>query len=225
MSETPPSYVGYVSGAIAGVVSGIVGHPADTMKVRIQIQGLTVMEAARMPLFQGLGAGVLCQVVVGSVLFGTYERIHSVVESAPMAGAFTGFCISPVTCVLESWKCRAQAMVTTGRLGLAPTAARCALGNAAYFSVYESGTDVLLTGTLAGVAYWSLALPFDVIKSQHQVGLHGGDFFTTLVRLPPSHLWRGFLPAVLRAAPMNISCFAAYSASNDILASLFSPRR
>jgi hypothetical protein len=49
---------------------------------------------------------------------------------------------------------------------------RCSVGNAAYFGSYswckENGAGSTLGGGVAGVAFWAVAMPFDVVKTRQQ---------------------------------------------------------
>ena len=237
--EMMPAYASYVSGSVAGLVGGLVGHPADTLKLRMQTLGLSLSEASvqamaqPLSLFRGIGAGLATQFAVGSLLFGTYDNIKKKLAfkgdtfsdrllKGLAAGSIAGLLLSPATSLLEMRKCQyqhgAMPMLSFATLGLTATAARCGAGNAAYFGVYESlkTFDVLFAGALAGVAYWTLAMPFDIVKSRQHCT--GKTFIDTFRGIPLSQLWRGWTPAVLRALPMNALCFFAYQTTNDILA-------
>jgi len=243
MAETQqlPWYAAYVSGSVAGLLSGVVGHPFDSLKLRMQTEGLSLMEASSqaavrpLGLFRGLSYGLGVQIAVGSMLFGVYDNVQAFLPRdwhpslrSSVAGTLTGLTLSPLTCLLEAHKCRAQSsqlmtMTAPRQWGLLATALRCSAGNSAYFAIFEalSSSPALVGGTAAGVAFWTIALPFDVVKSHQQVGTSTGSFWATLRSLPPRRLWAGWLPAVLRAAPMTVVCFFAYRYTHNALEAFF----
>lgn len=208
--DTLPWWSSYLSGSFAGVVSGCVGHPLDTVKLLQQTSKLSLREACwRALTLRGLPASLGVQLVSSALLYGTYVQCRQYL-SVEVSGAVTGATLAPFTCALEARKCQAQVQSRVrGTLGLAATMLRCGFGNAAFFSVYESTTS----GLIAGVAYWAVALPFDAVKSRQQVL---GVSFSRALRL--GHLWEGWLPVMLRAAPMSATSFAAFQLASDLQA-------
>lgn len=114
--------------------------------------------------------------------------------------------------------------------GLIPTIAREVPGNVAFFGVYEAckraltpeGKTVdqlglgqlILSGGLGGIAYWSVFYPADVAKSKIQtlsqpmglVSCLKGIYQTEGVR----GLYRGYTPTIIRAFPANAAMFSVY---------------
>jgi solute carrier family 25 (mitochondrial carnitine/acylcarnitine transporter), member 20/29 len=112
--------------------------------------------------------------------------------------------------------------------GTGMTAVRDCPGRAAYFGTYEalkgyicllegretsSTFGTLLAGGGAGVAFWTVAMPFDTVKSRWQTAPVGKytcpfDVLQTLLRNEgPQALFKGMSPALLRAFPANAACF------------------
>lgn len=101
-----------------------------------------------------------------------------------------------------------------------------------YFSSYQYTYDSLqkyninenikyfLSGGLAGLYSWSLLYPFEVVKTRIQVdsidkknrkyqGI--GDCFQKIIKNEGySALWRGYLPTIIRAFPVNGCIFLVY---------------
>ncbi|KAJ8605907.1 hypothetical protein CTAYLR_004181 [Chrysophaeum taylorii] len=210
-----------VAGSAAGVCAGCVGHPLDTLKLLQQTKNHSfasaTLVAIRNPriLIRGLAPSLAAQVVASGLLYGTYDAARRHLDAAA-AGAVTGAVLAPATCWLEAWKCRAQAAGSVTRSALFATVLRCGLGNAAYFSAYElvAGWGVVTAGTAAGVAYWTLALPFDSIKSYQHV--YGGSFAAAAIATR-ARLFAGWFPTILRAAPMNAVSFLAFTTTRDFL--------
>jgi solute carrier family 25 carnitine/acylcarnitine transporter 20/29 len=123
--------------------------------------------------------------------------------------------------------------------GSAATLLRDASGSAAYFSVYAelqrqqsaaSGGVApwyapLLSGGLAGIANWLVALPVDTIKSRIQATLPAtGAAASTwsiasaiIARDGVRGLWAGLTPVLLRAFPANAACFFVMEQSKKLL--------
>jgi len=246
-----PWFSAYLSGSVAGLASGVVGHPLDTLKLRVQMNPhVNAAGVSLASLFRGLGPALGVQLVQSALLFGTYDRLRaawhefgggtrsSTTTTAVVAGAATGALIAPATSYLEALKCRAQTLGTcvappSVTVGLLATVLRCGAGNAAYFAVWEAlssssdntdASSVVVAGTAAGVAYWTVALPFDVVKSHQQVGNGALSVRATVASLPARALVRGWLPAVCRAAPMSAACFAAFEAAQSAQAALLQRR-
>ncbi|XP_028074803.1 mitochondrial arginine transporter BAC1 isoform X2 [Camellia sinensis] len=238
--EESSSYKDYLAGLLAGVATVIIGHPFDTVKVKMQKQNTDVHGikyrsglhcTARVlqtegvkGLYRGATSSFLGVAFESSLLFGIYSQIKQSLEGGLQSGkpqssviipsaAIGGGIISFVLCPSELVKCRMQVLGTDS---LVPKSSRyngpldCALktfktegvtgifrggfttllresiGNAVFFSTYESVryymhlqlkdassnqnnlTDVgvgIMSGGLSGIAFWSAVLPFDVAKT------------------------------------------------------------
>lgn len=115
-------------------------------------------------------------------------------------------------------------------------------GSVAWFGTYEavklgmmqaqgmtdssqlSPVSVLTAGGLAGMACWTVSIPFDVLKSRFQSapdGTYTGarDVFTRLIRDEGAGaLFTGIKPALLRAFPANAACFLGMELSRKMMA-------
>ena len=65
----------YISGAFAGFTSGIITHPIDTIKTRIQGKECSTINEAfkKGSLFNGISISVIRSVTVNAVNFSLYE--------------------------------------------------------------------------------------------------------------------------------------------------------
>ena len=89
----------------------------------------------------------------------------------------------------------------------------------------EAGTiSVVVAGGLAGMAFWTVVLPFDVLKTRYQTAPEGTyprgvrDVFRCLIREEgPKALYRGFVPTLFRAAPSSASLFLGYETSMKLM--------
>eukprot|EP00002_Diphylleia_rotans_P005185 TRINITY_DN14304_c0_g1_i1.p1 TRINITY_DN14304_c0_g1~~TRINITY_DN14304_c0_g1_i1.p1 ORF type:complete len:305 (-),score=69.48 TRINITY_DN14304_c0_g1_i1:185-1099(-) len=111
-------------------------------------------------------------------------------------------------------------------------------GSGAYFAGYE-GTkrflakdgdtskltvgQTLVSGGMAGVFNWLIALPPDTLKSRFQTaapGTYSGvlDCYRNLIRTDGYlGLFRGFGPIMARAFPANAACFVGYEVAMSLL--------
>jgi solute carrier family 25 carnitine/acylcarnitine transporter 20/29 len=126
--------------------------------------------------------------------------------------------------------------------GTVATLARDIPGTVAYFGMYEwskreimkiQGIDpnkgqlslpaVVTAGGLAGMACWTVGIPFDVIKSRYQTapeGKYNGifDVYKALIKEEGyAGLFRGLRPALMRAFPANAACFLGVELSKKTL--------
>lgn len=121
--------------------------------------------------------------------------------------------------------------------GSAATLARDGVGSFAYFSVYEaikrglspeggslSPFAVIMGGGFAGVCNWSIAIPFDTVKSRLQSGEARGSMMKIgkdIVKNEGIHsLFQGIGPAMVRAFPANAACFLGMEVSKSALTKL-----
>jgi len=116
--------------------------------------------------------------------------------------------------------------------GTFPTFLREIPGGGLYFLTYEyvqdkakeySGTteisliQTIFAGGIAGMSYWVLGMPPDVVKSRLQTapeGKYPGGVRQVLSELlkteGPTALYRGVTPVMLRAFPANAACFLGF---------------
>lgn len=88
-----------------------------------------------------------------------------------------------------------------------------------------SGPSIVLAGGLAGVAGWSLTLPFDVVKSTMQVSTQANPSTVRTVQKiyafkGVAGFFKGWTAAALRAFPCNGALFLGYEFSNRALDSI-----
>jgi len=102
---------------------------------------------------------------------------------------------------------------------------------ATYFFVYEYLQDkvfsdssqgrtsigTITSGALAGIAGWTVAIPSDVVKSNHQCDPNSKSAISAAMKLFKLQGVRGFFlgagPILLRAGPANAAAFLGYEAA------------
>lgn len=190
------------AGTIGGAAQLIVGHPFDTIKVKLQSQPAplpgqlpkysgaidavkqTISAEGPRGLYKGMGAPLATVAAFNAVLFSVRGQMEALVRSEPgplsvnqqiVCGAGAGIAVSLLACPTELIKCRLQA--------------QSALGEGA------SSTAVVKYGGPMDVAK-------HVLKSEG--GLRG--------------LYKGLVPTFGREVPGNAVMFGVYEAIKQYLA-------
>lgn len=123
----------FIAGSFAGVASTTVGHPFDTVKLRLQMaQGnfsgaldcttQTIQKEGVRGLYRGMMSPLATVPLANAVVFGTYGQAKTFLQSrhldqttpltpmeAMLAGAWAGFINTVVITPVELIKCRLQA--------------------------------------------------------------------------------------------------------------------
>nr|CBE66830.1 CG3476-PA [Drosophila ananassae] len=87
-----------------------------------------------------------------------------------------------------------------------------------------STASTILSGGTAGMVFWTLAVPFDVLKSRLQSAPEGtyklgirSVFRNLMANEGPKALFRGIFPILLRAFPSTAAVFFGVELANDFL--------
>ncbi|KAF8118537.1 hypothetical protein N665_0004s0022 [Sinapis alba] len=194
------------SGTVGGAAQIIVGHPFDTVKVKLQSQPTptpgqpprytgaidavkqTVAAEGPKGLYKGMGAPLATVAALNAVLFTVRGQMEGLLRSdlgVPLTisqqfvcGAGAGFAVSFLACPTELVKCRLQAQ---GALAGAST----------------------INSVVAAVKYDG---PMDVAR--HVLRSEGGA----------RGLFKGLFPTFAREIPGNATMFATYEAFKRLLA-------
>ena len=170
------------------------------------------------PITRAAIAGALSS-IPQACLLGPTERIKCMMQVDK--SRYTGF----VDCFRSVYR---EGGIRSLFRGTGMTVVRDCPGRAAYFGTYEalkgyscllegrehaSTVGTLLAGGGAGISFWTVAMPFDTVKSRWQTAPVGKytcplDVLQTLLRNEgPQALFKGMSPALLRAFPANAACF------------------
>ncbi|XP_010538497.1 PREDICTED: mitochondrial carnitine/acylcarnitine carrier-like protein [Tarenaya hassleriana] len=193
------------SGTVGGAAQLIVGHPFDTIKVKLQSQpapapgqppkyagavdAVKQTLAAEGPrgLYKGMGAPLATVAAFNAVLFTVRGQMEALLRSEPGApltigqqvvcGAGAGFAVSFLACPTELIKCRLQAQSALASSGAGSVAAAVKYGG-----------------------------PMDVARQvlQSEGGARG--------------LFKGLFPTLAREVPGNAAMFGVYEAFKRFLA-------
>eukprot|EP00252_Welwitschia_mirabilis_P024532 TRINITY_DN7314_c0_g1_i1.p1 TRINITY_DN7314_c0_g1~~TRINITY_DN7314_c0_g1_i1.p1 ORF type:complete len:301 (-),score=51.58 TRINITY_DN7314_c0_g1_i1:695-1597(-) len=194
-----------VSGTVGGAAQLIVGHPFDTIKVKLQSQPMpapgqkplytgamdavkqTVASEGPRGLYKGMGAPLATVAAFNAVLFTARGQMEALIRTEPgsplsvrqqiLCGAGAGVAVSFLACPTELIKCRLQAQSALAMTGGSGTA-----------------TIVKYNG------------PIDVAK--HVVRSEGGAM----------GLFKGLVPTLSREVPGNAAMFGMYEAVKKFMA-------
>ncbi|XP_039051884.1 mitochondrial carnitine/acylcarnitine carrier-like protein [Hibiscus syriacus] len=192
-----------ISGTVGGVAQLMVGHPFDTIKVKLQSQStplpgqppqyagvIDVVKqtlAAEGPrvLCKSMGAPLATVAALNAAIFMVRGQLEDLLRSEPgasltvsqqfVAGAGAGGSVSVLTCPTELLKCRMQAQNALAHSGSASAALK-----------YRG--------------------PIDVVR--HVLASEGG------IR----GLFKGFIPTLVREIPGNAAMFGVYEAVKQYMA-------
>lgn len=190
------------AGTVGGAAQLIVGHPFDTIKVKLQSQPnplpgqppkyLGAMDAVKKTvaaegaggLYKGMGVPLATVAVFNAVLFTVRGQMETLLRSQPGApltvnqqivcGAGAGVAVSFLACPTELIKCRLQAQ-----------------------------SALVGSGSAAGVKYGG---PMDVAR--HVIKSEGGM----------RGLFKGLVPTMAREIPGNAAMFGVYEALKQYIA-------
>ncbi|KAJ7295652.1 hypothetical protein O6H91_14G053300 [Diphasiastrum complanatum] len=200
------------AGTLAGAAQLLVGHPFDTIKVKLQSQPVPppgqppvyagAMDAVKKTLaaegprglYKGMGAPLATVAVLNAVLFTARGQMEALLREGPggslsvgqqmVAGAGAGIAVSFAACPTELVKCRLQAQSALALVTEGAPALAAAGGSAA-------------TITVVPIKYNG---PIDVAR--HVLRYEGGVL----------GLFKGLTPTLLREVPGNAAMFGAYEA-------------
>ena len=104
-AKTPPRWIGFASGVVAGATGVLVGHAFDTLKVQAQVgaapsqpSGATAKPALRrvLALYRGIVPPLLTTGAIRSLYFGVFENLRATfADSSLRATVAAAACTNP----------------------------------------------------------------------------------------------------------------------------------
>ncbi|KAH8091678.1 carnitine/acyl carnitine carrier [Cristinia sonorae] len=193
-----------LAGAATGIVGSLISTPTELIKVRQQLS--TEMSPTSKPLTAGeVAAGVFRQYG----LRGLYRGITSTALRDSGYGAY----FAAYEATLLYFKPSTSDLSPHDHTDLTSEADTS-------MTAYPWST-LLLAGGFAGVAGWIVTFPFDVIKTRMQSTSHTSEnpYRNTLTTIINSYkregfqvFFRGLMPTLIRAIPVNMVTFATFEA-------------
>lgn len=207
------------AGTVGGAAQLVVGHPFDTIKVKLQSQPVpppgqppkfsgaidavkqTLAAEGPRGLYKGMGAPLATVAAFNAVLFTVRGQMEALLRSEPgvpltvsqqiVCGAGAGIAVGFLACPTELIKCRLQAQ-----------------GAAAVATVMPSGPTgaATATATMTATAPVRYSGPMDVAR--HVLKAEGGT----------RGLFKGLVPTLAREVPGNALMFGVYELVKQSLA-------
>lgn len=221
----------FLSGSLAGICQVLVGHPFDTVKVRLQA-GSGVRDALSKNLYRGVTSPLLGISFCNAVVFTAYHECGLAVSSNSwVAGGIAGAIASLVYCPMELFKIQKQLHLPYNTLGAFPykgwtlTLLREVPSFSAYFGTHEElvkrGHGQVVSGGLAGMAAWIVCYPQDVVKTWYQGSANKTSIKACIAEIYKKNGLKGFLrgltPALLRSFPANAATFVVFEFVQNLL--------
>lgn len=194
----------------------------------------TVRNEGLRGLYRGLAGPFFAQGAYKAILFGVYgwtsrrttKTTPEVFACGSLAGAANAIVLTPVELIRNRqqvqtressfWHTARLALSQRGGLyrGFGATLCRDVPGVGMYYLTFErlrghTFGQNLVAGAAGGIAFWTVALPFDHLKSRLQVD-PSLDLITTLRSTSLSRLYIGYGAALMRGVPGAAVVFAVY---------------
>uniref|UniRef100_F7I7C2 Solute carrier family 25 member 20 n=1 Tax=Callithrix jacchus TaxID=9483 RepID=F7I7C2_CALJA len=207
-----------LAGGFGGVCLVFVGHPLDTVKVRLQTQPPSL--PGQPPMYSGT--------------FDCFRKtLIREIQASSGETKYTG--------TLDCAKKLYQEFGIRGIYkGTVLTLMRDVPASGMYFMTYEwlkniftpegkrvselSAPRILVAGGIAGIFNWAVAIPPDVLKSRFQTAPPGKypngfrDVLRELIRDEGiTSLYKGFNAVMIRAFPANAACFLGFEVAMKFL--------
>ena len=204
----------FLAGAVSGFSQTIVGHPLDTIKVRIQ-NGVSTKGLKPSHYYRGVAYPLVSASIINSILFGTYHNSLQYTDNKWASGFLAGLAGSPVVYAFDLYKTKRQMNypVTLQTFlksrGIYACMARECLAFTLYFAPYdylrEAGFSSMVAGSVAGVNNWLFSYPIDVIRNRQM-----SEGLTFKEAYQRGNLWKGLSVCMVRAVIVNAVGFYVY---------------
>ena len=212
----------FAIGGIIGITQTVLGHPLDTIKVRIQNKQ-NWKDLKFKNYYRGCLYPLSGSLVYNMIAFPVYERTIEYTNSHLLSGFISGLAVSPVVFCSEVGKIRQQTkqpislQTLIKSRGILSTTARETIAMSTYFLMYKYAKNDLkfnpmFAGSLAGLANWTLTYPFDIVKSRQ---IAQGLTIRDAIKM--GNLWRGYPVCALRAIIVNGVIFYTYETVKNVL--------
>ncbi|XP_066514432.1 solute carrier family 25 member 45 isoform X3 [Hoplias malabaricus] len=214
-------FVEFIAGWISGAIGLAVGHPMDTIKVRLQTQSIYKgIFHCVMQTYRHEGVLITAPIDLVKVRLQSQHTSHLERDGAKYRG--------PMHCVAVIFKEDGVRGLFRGMWALTLRDVPCF---GLYFLPYEltcrmltekgkqpSMHVILVAGGIAGVVTWACATPMDVVKARLQMSGAGGRLYKGTLHcitasLQEEGIWvffKGLLLNSLRAFPVNAVTFLSY---------------
>ena len=211
----------FIAGAISGFGQTILGHPLDTIKVRVQ-NGSTIKGLKPQHYYRGVAYPLLSSSIINSIIFGVYHNTYPETKNKILSGMLAGLAGSPVVYLFDVYKANRQMNkeVSINTFIKSKGYVACCLRESIAFSTYfisydylkEKGYGIGFSGSIAGLLNWSLTYPLDVIRNRQMV-----ENISISEAYKKGNLWKGFSVCAVRALLVNSVGFYIYEEMINVL--------
>uniref|UniRef100_A0A8D1ER04 Solute carrier family 25 member 20 n=1 Tax=Sus scrofa TaxID=9823 RepID=A0A8D1ER04_PIG len=207
-----------LAGGFGGMCLVFVGHPLDTVKVRLQTQPPSL--PGQPPMYSG-----------------TFDCFRKTLMREIQASSGETKYNGALDCAKKLYQ---ESGIRGIYKGTVLTLMRDVPASGMYFMTYEwlkntltpegksvselSVPRILLAGGIAGIFNWAVAIPPDVLKSRFQTAPPGKypngfrDVLKELIRNEGiTSLYKGFNAVMIRAFPANAACFLGFEVAMKFL--------
>ena len=204
----------FFAGAMSGIAQTVVGHPFDTLKIRMQ-NSLSIQHMKPTHYFRGIAYPLGFASIINAIGFSTYELLYAQSNSHILAGALSGCAISPILHFRDIGKVQRQignsltlrSFLTTH--GIWGTLARESIAFALYYSTYhalrEKDVSILVSGGASGLINWTFTYPLDVVRNRMYA-----QRISARKAFLQKQLWKGYSFCAIRAVLVNSVGFWVY---------------
>ena len=192
-----------VAGAGAGIAQVVVGHPFDTLKVRIQNN----LPLSTRGLYRGAPYPLIFAITYNSTVFPIVQRSP---YNTVVSGFLAGLAVTPLVFVFDVCKVKKQTVqrLVFPQRGITMAGCRETCAMSIYFSSYHTLREYippLYAGGCAGLLNWTVTYPIDVVRNRQF-----SQNCTIRSAVTQGKFWRGYTLCALRAVIVNTAIFATY---------------
>lgn len=211
----------FISGGLAGVVQVLIGHPFDTMKVITQNNSY-IKRLSLVNLYRGFQYPLPQSIICNSIVFSTSDFFNEYLNDRLYSGFVSGVFVTPIIFYLDIGKTKEQLGLPYKYVdffktkGFVSTLLRESSAFSLYFYTYdlfrENDYSIIISGSISGVASWSLTYPLDVVRNR-QIAQN----ISMYNAFNQGYLWRGYNYCIARSIFTNAAIFYTYETTKEIL--------
>jgi solute carrier family 25 carnitine/acylcarnitine transporter 20/29 len=204
----------FIAGALSGFGQTLLGHPLDTIKVRIQ-NGVSMNGLKFRNYYRGVSYPLLSSSIINSIIFGVYHSSYPETNNKIISGMLSGLAGAPVVYLFDVYKSKRQMEQTINMNSFLKTKGfiACCLRESIAFSTYflsydylkKEGYSIPISGSIAGLINWTTTYPLDVIRNRQMI-----DNITMREAYNRGLLWKGYNICAMRALLVNSVGFYLY---------------
>ena len=204
----------FIAGAVSGFGQTLVGHPFDTVKVRLQ-NNVSLTKLKPQHYYRGVGYPLFSSSLINSIIFGTYYNTIEYTNSKLLSGFLSGLAGAPIVYLFDVYKTKRQMNYSINlktfinSKGYYAALSRESLAFSSYFISYdylkEKTNNTFLSGSIAGLLNWTTTYPLDVIRNRQMA-----TNISFMEAYNKGNLWKGFNICAVRALIVNALGFYLY---------------